>query len=203
MFLIKQFFRCCCFMVTLRRKPKLPAQPSCHILIRTSDVSQANTGGSQHKGDSRTASMHKHAHTGHPMPPVWLWLEGGRRHSQGKPNNLLSLIKSRVKSRGGLRGGWGEAEGGMGGGPVVNWRGEDGSAVGYFFVQILSQRWKPEGRNMGSDDDNSDSGGAAPLSGLTLNYKIKCHGKSAGWVFSLYWGNTGKSLYVCRNTWRV
>lgn len=124
-------FCCCCFMVTLRRKPKLQkkkkktAQPCCHILIGTSDVSQANTGGSQHKGDSRAASMHKHAHTGRPMPPVWLWLEGGRRHSQGKPNNLLSLIKSRVKSTGGLRGGGG-GHGWRAG--RKNWRGEDGSA---------------------------------------------------------------------------
>lgn len=170
MFLIKQFF----VVVALwwhwgenpscKKKKKKTAQPSCYILIRTSDVSQANTGGSQHKGDSRTASMHKHAHTGHPTPPVWLWLEGGRRHSQGKPNNLLSLIKSRVKSRGGLEGCGGGVWWWGGGGPVVNWWGEDVNSW-ILFVQLLSHRWKPEGRNVGSDDDNNDSGGAAPLSG--------------------------------------
>lgn len=42
------------FNVTGRRKGKLQKrpQPSRHILIKTANVSQANMGGSQHKGDS-------------------------------------------------------------------------------------------------------------------------------------------------------
>lgn len=43
------------------------------------------------KGTVAAQSMHKHARTGHPMPPAWLRLQAGRRNSQGKPNNLLSL----------------------------------------------------------------------------------------------------------------
>lgn len=48
------------------------------------------------KGTVAAQSMHKHARTGHPMPPAWLRLQAGRRNSQGKPNNLLSLIKKAV-----------------------------------------------------------------------------------------------------------